>query len=791
MRYDGHLLYQLPSHIKIHVRMHVFHHVPLPPRISQVWYDAFRRVYKPSLDGSAPGFQITKTLSREQIQKYRDQARFCVQSPRGPCSFDGWVYTSKLHMPEYPQQPFRRLVLDEIQDLIEDGTEAQKNLVQLSRQCGNVWLLSATPFPHGNRSVKANHELLGFKRLKLDVENAGRLGAWHPFEKIKAKLYVRSPQSVADEAVEATASVTKQTINIDPRPVEKTFYNIAYGKAMQLATNPRNGEWDQSYFSCRQMTVHPEASADLRQQLASNRNSTSSAFGSSSSSSSVNRVGRYASVDSFARQSLNAARSRLRELQSSTCIPRQLEEVRYTSKSLQLAEKVKAHRASAPRAANPFAATGNADASDFSAMEREAEMIHDFFCTCCRSEGPYSCSRADRNAVIRLIRERNTFGHAIGPEFIKGDCNAAIEHFATGYCRAGATMNDDAGRNLWALDHYISVTRRTLDAKKKALEDMEKEAADLEVQIEALAKSTAESREARAKARGNDNIAAAHGSKSAALIQYFEEHDVKDRHIVFSMWHDTLRLVQLTLQRNGIDCVFCHGSNDNMQSAIDKFTSGKVNVILLSARAKASGANLQAASHVIFLDPPGEHADHGATLERQAIGRAVRIGQKKPVTVIRFSVEGTLEAKLWGQIDDASARISKRDDDLSYTITEGKDQTLARQVTIETADDVQAHEEEEDDGIEMGETTTEEDRIKQRMEEARKNGTEINLTLADDGDDDDEQTDESVSPPSKRAKTSHVTPKVKSEGAARVSPDGPEQQQDSRSAQEPEIIVIE
>ena len=320
---------------------------------------------------------------------------------------------------------------------------------------------------------------------------------------------------------------------------------------------------------------------------------------------------------------------------------------------------------------------------------------------------------------------------------------------------------------------------------------MEKEAADLEVQIEALAKSTAESREARAKARGNDNVAAAHGSKSAALIQYLEEHDIKDRHIVFSMWHDTLRLVQLTLQRNGIDCVFCHGSNDNMQSAIDKFTSGKVNVILLSARAKASGANLQAASHVLFLDPPGEHADHGATLERQAIGRAVRIGQTKPVTVTRFCVEGTLEAKLWDQIDDASARISKRDDDQTYVITEGKDQTLARQVTIETADDIQAHEEEDDDGIEMGETTTEEDRIKRRMEEARENGTEINLTLADDGDDDNEETDESTSPPSKRARTTHVTPKVKSEGAARISPDGPEQQQDSRSAQEPEIIVID
>lgn len=112
-----------------------------------------------------------------KMQEARLAAKFCVQSPRGPCSYEGAVYTDRLHMPEVP---WRRVVYDEIQDLVHDagaphanmlsymptwdwqvhdvgGTSKEppgKNLLQLSRTARNVWLLSATPFPHGNASVR-------------------------------------------------------------------------------------------------------------------------------------------------------------------------------------------------------------------------------------------------------------------------------------------------------------------------------------------------------------------------------------------------------------------------------------------------------------------------------------------------------------------------------------------------------------------------------------------------------------------------------------------------------------
>jgi SNF2 family DNA or RNA helicase len=49
----------------------------------------------------------------------------------------------------------------------------------------------------------------------------------------------------------------------------------------------------------------------------------------------------------------------------------------------------------------------------------------------------------------------------------------------------------------------------------------------------------------------------------------------------------------------------------------------KLGKLFLSAKAKASGANLQCATNVVLLDPTGPSAEHGAALENQAIGRAV------------------------------------------------------------------------------------------------------------------------------------------------------------------------
>jgi DNA repair protein RAD16 len=66
-----------------------------------------------------------------------------------------------------------------------------------------------------------------------------------------------------------------------------------------------------------------------------------------------------------------------------------------------------------------------------------------------------------------------------------------------------------------------------------------------------------------------------------------------------------------------------------------------VSCILLSLKAGGEGLNLQAASHVMVLEPWWNPA-----VESQAIQRAHRIGQTKRVKAVRFCVEDTIEEKM-------------------------------------------------------------------------------------------------------------------------------------------------
>merc|ERR1712125_256900 len=68
-------------------------------------------------------------------------------------------------------------------------------------------------------------------------------------------------------------------------------------------------------------------------------------------------------------------------------------------------------------------------------------------------------------------------------------------------------------------------------------------------------------------------------------------------------------------------------------------------VLLLSLAQSASGTNLTAASHVVFLHPMlAATAERAIAHELQAIGRARRHGQQRDVVhVWRFVTSGTIE----------------------------------------------------------------------------------------------------------------------------------------------------
>lgn len=143
-------------------------------------------------------------LTNEELQKYKMAAIYVSSGYKGP------IWVSKLHMPD---KPWRRVMFEEVQDLVEVGMDAHSCFLQLTNKSKNVWLITATPFPKGAVSLKANNELLGFKRLQLfgsgNPMPTHALPPTHPFERIKRKLYLRNPEPVRQAAISGKIDVNE------------------------------------------------------------------------------------------------------------------------------------------------------------------------------------------------------------------------------------------------------------------------------------------------------------------------------------------------------------------------------------------------------------------------------------------------------------------------------------------------------------------------------------------------------------------------------------------------------
>jgi SNF2 family DNA or RNA helicase len=134
------------------------------------------------------------------------------------------------------------------------------------------------------------------------------------------------------------------------------------------------------------------------------------------------------------------------------------------------------------------------------------------------------------------------------------------------------------------------------------------------------------------------------------------------RALVFSQFTDHLALVREALTARGIATVYLDGSTpvDERARAVESFQRGEGDLFLISLKAGGTGLNLTAADHVIHLDPWWNPA-----VEDQATDRAHRIGQSRPVTVIRLIAQGTIE--------EAVLALHAEKRDLAERLLEGTD----------------------------------------------------------------------------------------------------------------------
>ena len=131
-------------------------------------------------------------------------------------------------------------------------------------------------------------------------------------------------------------------------------------------------------------------------------------------------------------------------------------------------------------------------------------------------------------------------------------------------------------------------------------------------------------------------------AKRARLLALLDELVAEGRRVlIFSQFVKMLKLVERDIAARGWGYAMLHGATKDRDAQVAAFQSGDLPVFLVSLKAGGTGLNLTAADTVIVYDPWWNPA-----VERQAMDRAHRIGQDKPVFVHRLIAENTVEAAI-------------------------------------------------------------------------------------------------------------------------------------------------
>ena len=147
---------------------------------------------------------------------------------------------------------------------------------------------------------------------------------------------------------------------------------------------------------------------------------------------------------------------------------------------------------------------------------------------------------------------------------------------------------------------------------------------------------------------------AAPSSKLDVLMPLLEEAAAEGhRTLVFSQFTRFLDRVEARLVEAGLAFVRLDGSTRRRAEVVRSFTEGAQPVFLISLKAGGTGLNLAMADYCVLTDPWWNPAT-----EAQAVDRAHRIGQTRPVVVYRLIAKDTIEEKVMALQEKKRALVS-------------------------------------------------------------------------------------------------------------------------------------
>ncbi|KAG0317213.1 hypothetical protein BGZ99_006444 [Dissophora globulifera] len=183
------------------------------------------------------------------------------------------------------------------------------------------------------------------------------------------------------------------------------------------------------------------------------------------------------------------------------------------------------------------------------------------------------------------------------------------------------------------------------------------------------------------RTRKDENGALIHSTKVKSLIEDLvqatqvakrEGRDVA-KSVVFSQWTSMLDLIEEGLRENHIKFTRLDGTmqrSDRTQALNDFKEQSDIGVILISLKAGGVGLNLTSAQRVYLMDPHWNPA-----VESQAVDRIHRLGQTKPVDVIRFIIKDSIEENIL-ELQKRKAELS----DMTFAEKLSKQEVLKRRL---------------------------------------------------------------------------------------------------------------
>ncbi|KAG0246376.1 hypothetical protein BGX31_002677 [Mortierella sp. GBA43] len=168
----------------------------------------------------------------------------------------------------------------------------------------------------------------------------------------------------------------------------------------------------------------------------------------------------------------------------------------------------------------------------------------------------------------------------------------------------------------------------------------------------------------------------ANGYKTRILIDILKEcRMINEKVLIFTRSIPTFDYIEYAATNAGFNVMKLDGSTPmgDRQDMINAFnsTASKYDAFLISSGAGSQGVNLVSASRVVLYDV-GWNPSH----DEQAIARAYRYGQKKPVFVYRLQTFGTWEDRLYKlniyKLGLANRVVDKKNPVKAFTKTEMK-----------------------------------------------------------------------------------------------------------------------